>query len=493
MGVVQRQAIKRSTLAYFGAFIGIASQLWVYPLAFDVYGDYQFLLSMISFILPFASFGIMSLVGRFYPYFEHENKGGGFLLFLIGSSVVFFTIFIILAMMFQKQYFAIIEWIGFDVDVFRKYNHIIIIGVFFSLFATIFSTFSFNYKRITVPYIFTHISWKLVIPILVILYYFNYMTNISVLESIYVINFLISVGLFFYIKRIGKFKLKVSKEDVRVMKQRMRPMVTYMSYGVFASIGSVLAFNMDKIMIRGYTTSIDTGVYSSMLILAGFVLYPYDSILSISNPIIAKAWKENDMSKLEELNRESSNVLTFVALFIFLLAYLNLDDILKISANYELYRTGLDVFFYLGIAKVVDSSFGLNGAILSFSKYFYFTFIAVLILAFTNLYLNIKLIPDLGMEGAAISSLVAISLANLFYYLYNVFVFKIQCFSINTIYILGTLIGAFLIAHSIHIDNFFIQVLAKSIVFLVITMPITLYFKLVPQLNDIVHKRFNIF
>lgn len=493
MGVVQRQAIKRSTLAYIGAFIGIVSQMWIYPLAFDVYGEYQFLLSMISFVLPFASFGIISLVGRFFPYFEQENNGGGFLLFLITTAMISFVVFSILAINFQKQYFQIIEWIGFDVEIFKKYNYIIISGVLFSILSTTFSSFSSNYKRITIPYIFTHISWKIAVPVLIFLYYIHYISKESVLESIYVINFLIAICLFIYIKRIGKFKLRISKEDISLFKDRFKTMASYMSYGVFASIGSVLAFNMDKIMIRGYTTSIDTGVYSSMLILAGFVLYPYDSILNISNPIIAKAWKENDMHKLSELNRESSNVLTFVALFIFLLAYLNLDDVLKISSNYELYKTGLNVFFYLGIAKVIDSVFGINGAILGFSKYFYFTFIATLILAFTNLYLNIKLIPNLGMEGAAISSLVAITLANLFYYLYNVFVFKIQCFTVHTFSILATLICAFLLANLIHVDNVFLQVVLKSIVFLGVSLPITMYFKLVPQLNAIVQKRFNIF
>lgn len=493
MGVVQRQAIKRSTLAYIGAFIGIISQLWIYPLAFDVYGDYQFLLAMISFMIPFASFGILSLVSRFFPYFEQENKGGGLLLMITcGVFIAFFT-FIILAMFFQKEYYSLIDWVGFDIEVFKKYNYIIISGVFFSIFATIFASFSANYKRITIPYIFTHLSWKLILPILVLLCYISYISETMVLESIYVIYLFMAIGLFFYIKKIGKFKLNISKEDFKILKNQSKSMLSFMTYGVFASIGSLLAFNMDKIMIRGYTTNIDTGVYSSMLILAGFVLYPYDSILNISSPIIAKAWKENDMEKLKELNRETSNVLTFVALFIFLLAYLNIDDVLKFSSNYKLYRTGLDVFFYLGIAKVVDSIFSLNGAILSFSKYFYFAFIATLILAFTNLYLNIKLIPEMGMEGAAISSLVAISLANLFYYLYNVFIFKIQCLSINTLVISFILIGSYMLANLVSLESVVLQVILKSTIFLAISLPITLSLKLVPQFNSIIEKRLKIF
>ena len=67
----------------------------------------------------------------------------------------------------------------------------------------------------------------------------------------------------------------------------------------------------------------------------------------------------------------------------------------------------------IGISKLIQMSFSYNSELISLSKYYKFTVITVFILAFFTISLNIILIPELGMIGAAYSSLISILIFNI--------------------------------------------------------------------------------
>ncbi|MEZ4897625.1 MAG: hypothetical protein R2806_12350 [Saprospiraceae bacterium] len=91
MSSVAKQTRNRSLLAYVGALLGIVNQLFIFPLAFDVYGEIQFIQAMIGLIVPIASFGVMNVVTRFYPYFEENGRlnHSYLILLLAGASIAF--------------------------------------------------------------------------------------------------------------------------------------------------------------------------------------------------------------------------------------------------------------------------------------------------------------------------------------------------------------------------------------------------------------------
>ena len=484
MGVVNRQASKRTVLAFAGAGIGVLSQLWIYSLAFDIYGEVQFILSMIAFVLPFASLGFINTTNRFFPYFEAgDKKDNGFLGILLTFSIISFGIFTLCFLLFEDQYYTFIEHLNFDVNAFKSYNTIIFGSLFFAIINMILTLHATNYNRTVIPYVFNVLSWKVFLPILIILYVLNIMGESQLYGFIAVIFGFICVAQFIYLLSLGVkgFRPKFTP----IFKANYNRMIQFALYGLFANMGSLLALKIDKIMLRGLTDSFNTGIYSSFVVLAGLILFPYDSIISITAPVVAKSFKNDDKETISRLNIKSSNVLLVLGVVLFLGMCLCLDDLLKLTPNYADYQLGLTAFFFLGIAKTIDSAFGINSLILNFSKYYYVGFIGMVILAFANISLNISLIPIYGMTGAAVATSVSILLYNVFIQIFNYFVFGFQPFDSRSFGIICLSFGAFVPLYWLQIDIHPVAIiLFKGGTFLLLIWYGLYYFKLSPEITD---------
>lgn len=481
------QAFKKSIVAYIGAAIGIFSQLWIYPLAFDVYGDYQFVLAMITFFIPWASFGILGLNNRFFPYFEKENRGNGFFTLQIVALIVMFIIFLVFVTIFQQQYFALIEYMSFDVEVFKKYNTIILSSVFCLILLTFLCHYAVNLKQVVVPYVISVFSWKIILPILILLLVYGGLEESFLFKLLPYIYAVLALLMLVYINSINK--LKLSLKITNAVKESYKSMLWFAGYGLLSSYGYILAYTIDKIMVRGYTTDYNTGIYSMMVVLSGIILYPYDSLVSVATPTLSKNWKEKKIDEIKKMNRKTTNVLSFITPFIFFLAYINIEDIASFTTNKEAFLLGINTFFFLGCAKVVNGLFGLNFLTLNFSKHYFVLFFATLILGIVNVFLNSILIPKYGMTGAAIASLVALVSTNVVIFTFNWVKYGVQPFTIEVFKVLGILIFAMLIAQYANVTSILIvNILLRSLVFFILSVPLIYYLKLVPELNTFLGK-----
>ncbi len=486
MGIVIRQATKRSVVAYIGAAIGMASQLWIYPLNYGVYGDFQFVLSMIVFFMPWASLGILGLNNRFYPYFKDEDRGNGFFSIQFVALIVSFLLFLFFVTSFEETFYFLISKIEFKVEAFRQYSGVIVSSLFFFILLTFFGNFSTNLKRVVVPYFMSIFSWKLILPLLILLLYNEVIVEQQLFSSIAYIYAGLSVIMFLYIYKLNKIKFSLRITDT--FKKQFKSMVWFAGYGLISGYGSLLAYTIDKIMVRSYTTDYDTGVYASMVILSGFILYPYDSIQSISTPIISKHWKEKDIDKIRGLNNKATNVLSFIVPLAFVLAFINIKDIANFTSNKEAFLTGIDAFFFLGCAKMINGLFGLNLITLNYSRYYYMVFFTTLILGVSNVLLNYWLIPKYGMTGAAIASMIALVSSNLIVFAFNWIKFGIQPFDYKVLKVLLIIVLAAFVSIRVELSIPFVNMMIRTTLFLLLSFPLIYYLKLVPDVNVYVEK-----
>ena len=185
MGIVYKQASKRTIFALIGAAIGVLSNLFIYSKKLDVYGEIQFIISMVSFFVPFASFGVVNLANRYYPYFKSEkNRDFGFFGNLILAGVVSYVIFLVVAVLFQNKYYKILSLIGFDLYAFKNYNSIIFICLFLLILNSITAMHINNFKKIVVPYLINTFSLKIFLPIVFILNIYDWLTEDQVYSSL---------------------------------------------------------------------------------------------------------------------------------------------------------------------------------------------------------------------------------------------------------------------------------------------------------------------
>ena len=83
---------------------------------------------------------------------------------------------------------------------------------------------------------------------------------------------------------------------------------------------------------------------------------------------------------------------------------------------------------FIGLGKLFDMSMGINTNIIQNSRYFKFNFYAISLLAVLGISTNLILIPILGINGAAIASLISISLVNISRAIFIKYKFDLQPF-----------------------------------------------------------------
>ena len=94
-------------------------------------------------------------------------------------------------------------------------------------------------------------------------------------------------------------------------------------------------------------------------------------------------------------------------MFIFFLIWINIDLVYALIPNGNVYDEAKFVVLILSAVKIINTSLNVGATVLSYSKYYYYSLIFTVILTATAIYMNIKLIPIWGMEGAALASLIS--------------------------------------------------------------------------------------
>src|SRR5690606_16252571 len=105
-------------------------------------------------------------------------------------------------------------------------------------------------------------------------------------------------------------------------------------------------------------------------------------------------------------------------LLIFLAIWINIDNLYHFVPNKSIYETGKWVVLLIGLGKLSDVLFSVNGEIIVFSRFYIFNITSTLLMSVLVIILNLLMIPIWGIEGAALSSLLSMFFYNLIKYLY---------------------------------------------------------------------------
>lgn len=488
MGIIKSQGIKNTILSYMGVAIGALSALLIYPLDRQAYGLAAFLYSTAFFLLPFASFGITSAVTKFFPKFKtsDSNHNNGFLFLILSIGISGYLSFLLVFLPFKTFFFSLLTKLKLG-EVSLPDNYIFILLLLFSLLLIyIFTFYLNNYHKIVVPTFFQNFLYKIFLPIIVLLHYLNHI-DLRII-SIAVVSFFafVSLALIAYTMRLGYFNLQpVTKNFITPpLKSEIR---NYLGFSSFNIIGHTLAFRIDMVMVAMMLGFSMNGTYGILFTLASTIDIPNKSIIQIAAPIISESWEKGNTSEIDNIYKKSSLNLVTVGIFLFLGVWLCLDSLLDLSTNTQALAEVKYIFFFLGLAKLVDMITSVNSQIIIFSKFYKYNLIFIILLGLMNVISNYILIGKYNVIGAAIATLVAMCVYNAVKLIFIYFKMGLHPFSINTFkaIILGVI--AYAIAFYVPvIDNPFLNIFVKGSVFSLIYLPAILYFNIAPEITILI-------
>jgi O-antigen/teichoic acid export membrane protein len=468
MGIIARQSIKRSILSLAGSLIGVISLLFIYPLSKDSYGFAQFLISSASFFAIFFSFGSTSLVIRYFPELK-EKYSKGFL------SVIFSVTFLVIILstvvlgIFRKTILEFLAYVDFQTEVI---NDNLMTIYFLSLLIIIIQIIIFqsaNFKRIVIPFAIHELSFKIFLPILILLVFLKKIEyfDISTGLLLFYLFSLIFNGI--YLKHLGGLSLgKTGFWDLPGKK--LKEFFSYMGFSGLNIISENLTTQIDRIMIPLLLNMSSNGVYSIFLFMSNTIAIPSNSLYPIASPVISDSMQKGDMKNIELIYKKTS-INSFIAgSFIFILIWTNINDIINIMPDNESISPFINVFLFLCIAKLFDMVTSVNSFILIYSKFYKYNLIFLLLLAFMNVTFNYYFINMYGIVGAALGTMLSVFIYNIMKLIFIQVKFRIHPFSKNSlsifiILLLTILIGRYLPASQFVILNLFYKSLLISIIY----------------------------
>jgi O-antigen/teichoic acid export membrane protein len=157
----------------------------------------------------------------------------------------------------------------------------------------------------------------------------------------------------------------------------------------------------------------------------------------------------------------------------------------------ENYRGGVFVFFIIGLSKYFDLILGNNNAIIFNSKYYRAVLFLGLLLGFFAVTLNMVFIPKYGIDGAAIATLISITLYSIAKLLFVVLKMKLYPFTIKTIYALAIgLICFFGFYYWEFPFHPIVNIMLKSVLVSIVYVGIVYKAKLSEDINGVIEKIF---
>jgi len=210
------------------------------------------------------------------------------------------------------------------------------------------------------------------------------------------------------------------------------------------------------------------------------VIIPSRPLLKISGTLIADAWANNDVAKIDELYNKSCINLTIIGSFLFLGIWANIDNILEIlGSDYEQSKW---VIFFIGLGYLFDMATGANGQIIGFSKHYRMALVFIAILIVIVVLLLFVLIPVWGITGAAVAIATGFLLNNLMRYVYLLKKYRLQPFNFKFVLVLGFYILLFFLIKLIPQQQLIFDILIRSAL---ITTATGIFLFFVPVSDDI--------
>lgn len=268
-------------------------------------------------------------------------------------------------------------------------------------------------QKLAVPTLFEKLIPKIVLPLLFLLV-INHLMGVYESLMLYAVAF-IFIGIFtgFYLFR--RFKPGFNYRFKTLFGEISRK--DYFKYSLFsftASLGSLLAFRIDGIIIYNWISEEANGIFSNGATLASTLQIPAVGMFALYAPIISSYLKDGNLSDLNVKYKEVARLLFFIGAVLYSCIALGVDDLFSLLPTGPALKQTTPIIYILGFSVLINMATGFNTEIITYSKYYRFNMIAICSLIFVNVGLNIFFLgcTDLGIIGVAYASFISVTLFN---------------------------------------------------------------------------------
>ena len=433
MGLVQKDALRTTLISSIGLVLGYVNKGLLFLLIFSTeqIGVVNLIFSLGVLFAQFSNLGSLYSIWKFFPFFKNKDKAHhgflAFMLFIVSVGALLVTaLFLVFRSSIESIYIEksplFLQYYYWVIPLGLGYLMYLVFEVYLrALFKNIISVFALD------------IVLRLAVTLLLFLFWNGQISFDSFVAGHSLLFFLPPLILIGYLIRIKEFY--IHPKHIQISKRFQKILFNYSGFNYINSLGGVLVNSLDVIMVAQYIGLRATGVYTTVIFLTSALQVPYKALIRVSAPLVAEYWKTRDMLKMKLLYTQVSSVSLVLGLGLFLIVWVNIDFLFSFLKPE--FSDGIWVFFFLMMGRLLDMYFGLNGAIFNTSKKYRYDLIFTLNLIVIVYVLNLYLIPLYGIEGAAISTAIALIVYNLGRVIFVFFTYNLHPFKFQQVLVIG--------------------------------------------------------
>ena len=369
-----KQVLWFSLINYLGVIIGILSTLFIYPENTEFLGIIRTIEAYSQIIFPLLLLGASQALVHFYPVLDKQYRNRLFLYSLfsvLGNSILVFCGLFLILKIFNFEYSQLV-WIAFPIGIAIALNEV-------------FKRQALNLHKIAFPTLFEKLIPKLFLPLSFILIgamVFDEIEGILLFVFVYIL-ILILTSIYTVSHDKTRWDSRFRNIFVTIPKKEY---FRYSLYAFTGSLGSLLAFRIDTIMLNILDYSMDNiGIYSIGVVLASTLAIPATGIFAIHSPLISDYVKNNKIAELGSKYKETAKLLFAVGAVFYSCIFLGIDDLFSLLPAYDKLVLSIPVILVLGIGIIINMGTGFNSEIITYSNFYRFNVVAILLMIFMNI------------------------------------------------------------------------------------------------------------
>ena len=488
MSKIQRQGTINSLINYLGTLIGFFTTVVLFPVYFSEEEiGFRSIITEISRIFGVLSlFGMAAVYIKFYPYYNQRKEDGKLRFFTITVFAFVFVIITLLILIFHDTF---ITWYNED-SLLLAANYYVLLPMIFSMgVISLFTSFYNSMHLYTIPNIANTIYLRILLCVLVLVIGYSGFARDSFWLFYSLVYLFIPAYLFLDLWRRDKSFFKPSLE---VFKRKERKGIyKYGVYNLLNGITSSLSLKIDLIMIGAMMTIADAGAYGFTVYLISLVEIPRRVINQISVVYISEYWHNNELDKLRKLYKTVALNMMLLTMCVVSLLFLNLDEFYTVVAKGEFFSLARTALIIIGIGKVIDVSFSQNSEIVMLSSNYKYILYFTIVLMLLGILLNYLFIPDYGMTGAAIGTVLSFMIFNILKFVFLLKKLKTVPFSFRMIPAIVICAFSFWLSNSLVSSetlNVYLVMAIKTSTFIIVYTSLVYFFKVSNDYNELVNR-----
>lgn len=501
MSQIRKQSIASSLVVYIGFAIGFLNT-YLYArkdsgFSETQYGLISIFIAIALAIYSFANLGAPAYIYKFYPYYNDNlpRKKNDMLSISLLIATTGFVLVAAAGIIFKD--FVIRKFGSNSPELIKYYYWLFPFGFGLTIFC-ILESYAWQLRKSVFTNFLREVQFRLFATILIILTGVGLIGNFDLFIKLYAFTYpaiaIILLAYLVYTKQVS-FTLAIS----RVTKKFFKKIAIFISYIYGGSLFSALAAVVDSIIIAAVLPDglARLGVYTLAQNFASLIQAPQRGILSSSIAPLSQAWKDKNMAKISRIYHSSSINQLIFSIGMFALIWLNFTDGVFTFHLKSGYLDARWIFFYIGLARIVDMGTGVNGQIIGTStlwRFDFFTGIILLALTWPITFVLTKYFY--GELGPAIANLISLFVYNSIRFWYLKKKYNLQPFTAKSLYTLLLGIGSYYACYFLfnHMSGF-TGIIVRSIAFIGLYGGGTLLLKLSPDILPVwytIRKRLSI-